>query len=86
MIKELLKVFSFTSFVHVYREENQEVEILSKNALTSRSGSIAYNQWEDGQEGPELFASLSSGYSLCDDLNEGCFVYFACTKDKNFSL
>jgi len=58
-IKELIKFFSFTSFVHVYREENQEADFfLSKKALTCGLGTIAYNQWEDGQEGPKLFLKM----------------------------
>jgi ribonuclease HI len=57
-IKELFKFFSAITFSHVYREENQEADFLSKKALTARPGSIAYNQWVDGQEGPRLFLKL----------------------------
>jgi ribonuclease HI len=58
MINELIKCFTNISFAHVYREENQEADNLSKQALTKHPGSIAYNQWEGGHEGPNLFLKM----------------------------
>jgi ribonuclease HI len=57
-IKDILKVFRNITFAHIYREENQEADRLSKLALTKPSGSIAYNQWECGHEGPTLFLKM----------------------------
>jgi ribonuclease HI len=42
-VKELIKLFSVITFAHVYREENQEADLLSKKALSERAGAIAYN-------------------------------------------
>jgi ribonuclease HI len=57
-IYELLKCFRTISFAHIYREENQEVDRLSKQALQKHPGSIAYNLWEGGHEGPTMFLKL----------------------------
>jgi ribonuclease HI len=57
-INELIKYFMNISFSHVYREENQEANNLSKHALTMCPGNIAYNQWEGGHEGPKLFLKM----------------------------
>jgi hypothetical protein len=54
-VKDLINYFSVITFAHVYREENQAADTLSKKALSERTGAIAYNQWMDGQEGPIFF-------------------------------
>jgi ribonuclease HI len=57
-IFELIPHFRSISFVHIYREENKEVDCLSKKALYSSRGRIAYSQWVGGHEGPTLFINL----------------------------
>jgi ribonuclease HI len=57
-VRDLIKHFSVITFAHVYREENQEADTLSKKSLSERPGAIAYNQWNDGQEGPRIFIKM----------------------------
>jgi ribonuclease HI len=57
-IDELIPLFRSISFAHIYREENKEVDCLSKKALYSSRGRIAYSQWVDGHEGPTLFINM----------------------------
>jgi ribonuclease HI len=57
-VKELIKHFFVITFAHVYREENQEADLLSKKALSEHPGAIAYNQWNDGHEGPRYYIKL----------------------------
>jgi ribonuclease HI len=57
-IEELCPLFRSISFAHIYREENKQADRLSKKALYSCRGRIAYNLWVDGHEGPTLFINL----------------------------
>jgi ribonuclease HI len=57
-VKDLMNYFSVITFAHVYREENQDANTLSKKALTERIGVIIYNQWMDGHEGPKIFINM----------------------------
>ena len=57
-IKDTLTYFRNISFAHIFREENQEADILSKVALSNLPGTIAYNHWEDGHEGPTLYLNM----------------------------
>jgi hypothetical protein len=57
-IKDTLIYFRNISFAHIFREENQEANRLSKVTLTNLHGSIAYNLWEDGHEGPNLYLKM----------------------------
>jgi ribonuclease HI len=57
-IRDLRKSFSLITFSHIYRESNKEADRLSKQALQKQEGKIAYNHWEDGNEGPTLYLSL----------------------------
>jgi ribonuclease HI len=57
-ITELLTLFRSISCAHIYREENQEADRLSKRALNNCPGRIAYNHWEGGHEGPTLFLNM----------------------------
>jgi len=58
MINELIKYSTYISFAHVYIKENQEVDNLSKHALTMHPGNIAYNQWEGDHEGPNILLNM----------------------------
>jgi len=51
-VKELKNIFSVITFDHVYREENQEADFLSKKALTDPLGTLFYNQQINGHEEP----------------------------------
>jgi ribonuclease HI len=57
-ITDLIKAFTQISFSHVYRETNEEVDTLSKNALTRLTGVLTYQLWTDGQEGPPQCITL----------------------------
>jgi ribonuclease HI len=57
-IRDLSKLFSPITFSHIYRDNNKEADRLSKQALQMQTGKIAYNLWEDGNEGPTLFLNL----------------------------
>jgi len=57
-IKETLLHFRDITFTHIYREENMVADTLSKKALSNMLGYIAYNQWEDGNEGPTHYLNL----------------------------
>jgi hypothetical protein len=57
-IEELCPLFITISFAHIYREENFLADVLSKKALYSCQGRIAFNFWMDGHEGPTLFINL----------------------------
>jgi hypothetical protein len=53
--KRLLK--SFTA-IHIYREENNTADQLSKQALTRPPSLITFPRWEDGIEGPSIQLKL----------------------------
>jgi len=57
-ISELINLFQNISFEHIYREDNTEVDRLSKLALSKDLGTIEYFQFEGGHEGPHLFLNL----------------------------
>jgi ribonuclease HI len=57
-VRELIKQFSVITFAHVYREENQEADFLSKQALMERPGAIAFYQWNEGHEGPRTYIKM----------------------------
>jgi len=50
--------FRDLSFDCIYKEDNMEADILSKNALLKMPGQIAYSHWEEGNEGPSLYLKL----------------------------
>jgi len=58
IIKDLIKSFQDTSFGHVFREYNVEVDYLSKMSFQEPEGHISFSQWTNGVEGPKLFLSL----------------------------
>jgi len=58
MILDLKNSFSSIRFDHIYREENGEVDTLSKKVLQVPEGKIHYNKWQDGHEGPPLFLHI----------------------------
>ena len=64
-ISKLLTLFRYISCAHIYKEENQEADRLSKRALNNCLGRIAYNQWEGGHEGPTLFLNMFRGVNFC---------------------
>jgi phosphoribosyl-ATP pyrophosphohydrolase len=49
-ILEIIKHFQKLSFTHVLREENQEADSLSKQALQKDPDKIAYYLCEEGRE------------------------------------
>jgi ribonuclease HI len=49
-IRKLLLTLPHTSFTHLYREQNQEVDSLSKKALWDSPGILYYLIWEGGLE------------------------------------
>jgi hypothetical protein len=53
-IENLITIFNTIRLDHIYREENEEVDILSKKALQVLEGQIHFNKWQDGHEGPPL--------------------------------
>jgi ribonuclease HI len=57
-IIDLIPLFRSITFAHIYREENKEVDLLSKKALYLRQGQITYSHWVDGHEGPTLFLNM----------------------------
>jgi ribonuclease HI len=57
-IRHLQSFFNMLSFKHIYRDSNKEVDSLSKTALKMQPGTINYNIWVDGQEGPTLALKL----------------------------
>jgi ribonuclease HI len=64
-ILDLIKSFNTIRFDHIYREENEEADALSKKSLQVPEGKIHYNKWQDGHEGPHYFAPLSvTGYHM----------------------
>jgi ribonuclease HI len=57
-IKELIKPFQAISFEHIYREFNEEADLLSKQELREPEGRITYYQWVNGTEGPMRHLNL----------------------------
>jgi len=57
-IVDLIKLFNNISFSHVYREDNQEVDSLSKQDLQKQPRIIAYYLCEEGHQGPTMFLNL----------------------------
>jgi ribonuclease HI len=57
-IRSLIPIFKDLKFEHIYREDNEEADSLSKKALLAPEGRILYSKWQDGQEGPPLSMRL----------------------------
>jgi hypothetical protein len=57
-INALITSFHKISFSHVYREENQLVDSLSKQALNKDPGKLTYFQCVEEHEGPHMFLNL----------------------------
>jgi len=51
-IRELLATFQGVNFHHIYRESNEEADILSKRSLYSPKGKLIYFTWDGENEGP----------------------------------
>ena len=51
-------LFRKLAFSHIYREENNEADTLSKRALHLPPGQICFTKWEDGNEGPAIKIKL----------------------------
>jgi ribonuclease HI len=51
-IRMLVSTFQDINFQHIYREFNVEVDLLSKQALTSTRGRLTYYQWDGERAGP----------------------------------
>jgi hypothetical protein len=58
-IRNLQTTFTKLSVIHTYRENNKEVDLLSKVALKKKVGSISFNIWMDGHEGHTQVLNLS---------------------------
>jgi hypothetical protein len=56
--KDATLLFRKLSFNHIFREENNEADTLSKRALHLPSGHICFTIWEDGNEGPAIKIKL----------------------------
>jgi ribonuclease HI len=57
-ITGLISTFQKISFDHVYREENQAADSLSKLALTREPGKLTYFQCIEEHEGPHMSLDL----------------------------
>jgi hypothetical protein len=57
-ILDLIPFFRSVTFAHIYRERNMEADRLSKKALFTSRGHIAYSQWNEGHEGPIIRLNL----------------------------
>ena len=57
-ISDLIKLFKAITFSHIYKEDNEEADCLSKQALQKQSGKITYNLWEYNHEGSTMFLKL----------------------------
>jgi hypothetical protein len=57
-VSALISSFKKITFNHVFREENQEADSLSKLVLQKPPGKLTYYQCIDIQEGPRLFLDL----------------------------
>jgi ribonuclease HI len=56
--REATKLINKLTFSHIFREENNEADILSKKAMFLPSGHICYTRWEEGNEGPSTMINL----------------------------
>lgn len=52
------KLFNKLTFSHIYRDQNNEADILSKKAMFLPSGHICYTRWEEGNKGPSTWINL----------------------------
>jgi len=50
--KKATSLFSKLTFQHIFREENSEADLLSKQALLLPMSQLRFSYWEDGNEGP----------------------------------
>jgi ribonuclease HI len=57
-IEEIYPEFRSISFEHIFKEANEHADQLSKKALLSCRGRIAYNLWVEGHKGPSQFIYL----------------------------
>ena len=57
-ICELITFFTTITFDHIYREENEEENILSKKTLQVPEGRIHFSKWKDGHVGLPLSLRL----------------------------
>jgi len=57
-LTNLLKLFHNVTFKHIYREDNTEADMLSKQALLKVPGKIEYFQSEGDDEGTHLYLHL----------------------------
>jgi hypothetical protein len=55
---DLLKLFHNVTFKHIYREDNSEADMLSKQGLLKVPRKIEYFQCEGDHEGPHLYLDL----------------------------
>ena len=51
-IIEQMATFQGIKFQHIYRESNEEVDKLSKRALSSSKGRLTFFTWDGESEGP----------------------------------
>jgi hypothetical protein len=56
--REATQLIYNLTFSHIYREENNEADTLSKKALFLPSGHICFTRWEEGNEGPSTLINL----------------------------
>jgi ribonuclease HI len=56
--REATQLINKLTFSHIYREENNEADTLSKKALFLPSGHICFTRWEEGNEGPSTMINL----------------------------
>jgi ribonuclease HI len=52
------KLFNKLTFSHIYIDQNNEADILSKKAMFLPSGHICYTRWEEGNKGPSTWINL----------------------------
>ena len=50
--RKAISLFSKLTVQHIYREENSEADLLSKQALLLPMSLLRFSYWEDGNEGP----------------------------------
>jgi hypothetical protein len=51
---EATRLVKSLSISHIYREDNRDTDILSKQAFSLPLGLLRYSRWEDGNEGPPI--------------------------------
>jgi hypothetical protein len=57
-IEELIQTFQSIQFHHIFRETNKITDHMSKRALTSVKGRLAYYTWYGEKAGPTLFEDI----------------------------